>query len=1405
MVADVLGLPRDTPDAPGGAVLVDFPLLRDADGTIPSVPARVVSWRPVRPDGGDVALLRLARPVPSARPVPLVDGTRVWGHEFRAYGFPDGAEYGVWASGVLRAVQGAGWLQMDARPGGVRISAGFSGAAAWDDEQGGVVGMTVAAGRGRLDGTAYLVPSAALMDEEVLRPTCPFRGLEPFGEEDAEFFHGRAADTERLYEAVVRRPVTVVAGPSGCGKSSLVRAGLLPRLRADGTAVSVLRPVAGVRPAAVLAQVLVPVLEPDAGEVERLSKVARLAGLLRGDGADGIFAGLRAALRERCGEGGLLVFVDQLEEYAAADPEAARELFSLLIALAGEPGGPRVVATARAETLDALVTSETSGVLSDAVLLLAPLAADDLLDAVTGPVDAVPGLWLEPRLAERIVVDAADEPGRMPLVEFALTRLWERRTGAMLTHAAYEELGGVAGALVGYAEDTVSDHVPPGEESVTRRLFVQLARPDDRGGFGRRATPLTDLDPAAARLARRLAAGKLLVLSRTAEGTEVVDLAHEALTRLWPRLRGWLEDSREFRAWQEQLRGDLARWEAGGREPEGLLRGRLLTAAADWLDRRPEDVTAAERAYIEAGWRHQRRGVRRRQAAVAGLTVLALVATVLAAVAVRSQRETERNLRTLASSTLAERADRLSARDPGTAMQLALAAWHTERTPRAEAALLGQYVRGQYLRGSHEGLWRGQPVRLTATPDARTLVVVSEPGGGDPPEATVITGAPEGEPRRRHVLRGVPGGDELRTAVSPDGRYYAVATPDGAVYLWRLDRRDRRPTVLARGGEVGHKVAWVVLDFSEDGRRLLRLATFLEPRPEDEGRGGLLEAWDTADGEPLPVGRDVIPRDFLPSEAAFGRDPDTVVTVRSQKGNELSSEVTVRELGTGRLVRRIVDRAEGGEFSLGGGGALAYRERSLTYPVTVLGVYDTATGESRKAKGGLWADGGGEYTYKYETQDSARGEYTEVLVTRLATGHTHRTRVPVGGAPGHRALLIAVVPRGDGGPVVLAAVGDALVAARTLPGVVAETEASQSSQEAVALTSDGRRVARVYAPFSVLYRDLRRLEVADLVRGGGQTVDLPRKEGSQLHEWKAAWTARDTRLVVWKRSGTRLYVYDPRDLDDRREVRLDAGGDTRKPAGRIDAVAPLTGGDVAVLTAGGALLRVDPERGAQVGAPLRTGLGTADSDQFYEATGRIAARPGRPYQVAVAPGPDVERREAVELWDLGSRARIGVLASEEAGAVHSRYELGEVMKPVVFSPDGEELLVRYTNGHAYRWRVDARRITGPRITLDDDGLIGMTNGGVVVTQPPEEGSHYELRRAGTGAQIGRISAVIGATEHFRGDRLITESEGWRQEFDLRPGVWFRELCRAVGRDHTAAEQKLLPPGTRSGPPCAGAE
>ncbi|MFG2133763.1 trypsin-like peptidase domain-containing protein [Streptomyces sp. NPDC048751] len=1387
VVARALGVPDTAEGVPEGQVGLDFPLL----GGRPRARAGVVSWRR---DGVDVALLRLDAAVEGARPVPLVDGTGVWGHSFRALGFPTGADHGVWASGTLRAGQGLGWLQIEAQEPGPRIAEGFSGAPVWDVAQDGVVGMMVAAHRG--EPTAYLVPSADLVDERTLRPRCPFKGLAAFTEDDAELFHGRDSEIARVEEAVRRRPVTLVAGPSGCGKSSLVRAGVLPRLRAEGMNVSELRPVPGVRAVAVLARALTGILEPGLGEVERLTKAEELAGLL--ETSVDVPAELRGRVLVR-GEGaGHVLFVDQLEEYAGADPVAARDLFTLLAALAGNDGAAvlRVVATARPDSLGVLVTSGTSDLVGEAVEFLAPMAAEDLERAVTAPVDAVPGLWFEPGLPERIVMDAGDEPGRMPLVQFTLTELWRRRTRSMLTHAAYDDLGGVAGALVGYADDAFAA-LTQSQQDCARRLFVQLARPGESGtSFARRPTRTADLAPELLALARDLAPGKLVVLSRTpgdTEGEEIVDLAHEALTELWPRLRQWLVDSRDFRSWQEQLRADLHRWQLQDRAPGRLLNGTDLADAQRRLAEHPEDVSAEERAYIQLSRRHSRRGARLRQTAVGGLAVLTVLAVVLAFSTWRSLKTTERQLRIQAAGLLAQAAEDRPGSDPATALQLALAAYHTDQNPKTRQALLNQYARGQYLVGSYPGLWKGQVAWMDASPDGHTLVVQSKPGGGNRSTFTVVTGALKGRPRAQQ-LSGGPEGTPLMTAVSPDGRFFAV-TADGRVWLWRLND-PQHPAVLEIGDHDQPAKAGGGLDFSSDGERLLLTMTDNSTECYEGKRTctpAFAEAWQVPSRARIPVSDGLVPSTGL-DEAAFASDANTVATISSARGSK-RRDVRVRDLTTGRL-RYTFTTVESGEARLRAGGEVLVMTDTTTSYAQALGARPGHRTELPTA--GTVPDATSQYSVDgdaYTWDEGLRaGGYAEPTLTDLRTGQAYRTSIPTSGDTPATYKGVAAVPRAGGGLTVLVPVGSTLMAVRAEP---AGGKQFLSNSGKYSVSPDGRFVALA---------STRRLEVLDATRTRHQRVSLPLP--GRKADWTVTWTADSQRIVVWGTGGNLYRSYSVRDLRDSVPLedvvpgakKLDSVREFR--GGEVDSVAALQGSEIVLLTVDGRLTRVDAADAAVLTrpflvhpAPNWAGLGGSDG----LAKSQLIARPGHPGQVAAVTRKGTQSAE-IMLWDVRAPRRV---TSWPVQALSIPTITHHTTRAMAFDEDGSHLAVLHTDGQVRVWDVNhGKQLTRAVPSAVNDTLVGFGPDDSIVMY---RYSKYQLQFYGlTDDGASYTLPVAGGywfTGFLRGHRLTLDTDRVRQTFDLRPEVQFRTLCAGAGRDYTEAERKLLPNGAPSEPPC----
>ena len=393
----------------------------------------------------------------------------------------------------------------------------------------------------------------------------PYKGLRPFGEQDSPDFFGREALVARLIERLgeVARAgrLLAVVGPSGSGKSSAVRAGLVPALRtgalpgSERWAIAVMQP--GTRPIRELSAALL-TIRPDvpARFAERLDRDGDLAGAVA------------RILPDDAGH--LVLVIDQLEElWSLVEDEAERARFvnGLVEALSARDARLLVVATLRADFLDRPLLSPGLGELVRAgTELVTPLARDELERAIVRPSEAV-GVQLEPGLATEVQADVARQPGELPLLQYALTELFERSDRHRLTRQGYAAVGGVLGALGRRADETYAAFEPAGRE-IARQAFLRLVAPGESGEPTARRVPrselraLSDDERRVEKVVDEFGRRRLLSFDRDAvTGEPTVQVAHEALLARWPRLVGWIEEARE----------DL--W----------TRRRLADAAADWI------------------------------------------------------------------------------------------------------------------------------------------------------------------------------------------------------------------------------------------------------------------------------------------------------------------------------------------------------------------------------------------------------------------------------------------------------------------------------------------------------------------------------------------------------------------------------------------------------------------------------------------------------------------------------------------------------------------------------------------------------------------------------------------------------------------------------------------------------
>ncbi|MGD2048296.1 MAG: protein kinase, partial [Chloroflexota bacterium] len=473
------------------------------------------------------------------------------------------------------------------------------------------------------------VPATISADVELYNP---YKGLQAFQEADVDDFFGRDALIDRLLKHLQKPPLEAggiegtsygvgrflgLVGPSGSGKSSVVKAGLIPALRSGAVPGSdkwfITEMVPGTHPLEELEMALWPVaVDAPPSLVEPMQRDVR--GMLRT---------IRRILPE-VSDGQapqLLLVIDQFEElFILVDDEERRNFFldSLLAAISAPRSPLRVVITLRADFYDRPLQLQAFGrLLKENTEVVLPMVPEELTWAVREPARRV-GVSLEEGLAEVIVADVADQPGSLPLMQYALTELFKRRQGSQLMRKAYEEIGGVMGALGRRAEVLYGD-LTEDEREAARQLFLRLVTLGEGVEDTRRRVlrselealttatpqpPAPDPQSPIPNVINAFGAARLLTFDHdpVTRGA-TVEVAHEALMREWGRLRSWLDDSRDDIRLQRRLAHAAGEWLAAGEDESYLLRGARLAQMEGWLEASGIALTGDETAFLQASIR----------------------------------------------------------------------------------------------------------------------------------------------------------------------------------------------------------------------------------------------------------------------------------------------------------------------------------------------------------------------------------------------------------------------------------------------------------------------------------------------------------------------------------------------------------------------------------------------------------------------------------------------------------------------------------------------------------------------------------------------------------------------------------------------------------------------------------
>jgi WD40 repeat protein/serine/threonine protein kinase len=696
-------------------------------------------------------------------------------------------------------------------------------------------------------------------------PENPYKGLRAFQQADAGDFYGRETLTqklvERLKENTPHSRFLAVVGPSGSGKSSVVKAGLIPALQKGATPGSdkwfIVEMVPGIDPMEELEATLLRVaVNPPDSLLNQLNEDER--------------GFVRAVKRVLPGDDSeLLLFIDQFEElFTLVDEEEKRThlMDSLIAAVTDARSRIRVVITLRADFYDRPLNYVRFGELMQArTEIVLPLTTDEIEAAVSRPADRA-GLQMERGLVTAIVADVKEQPGALPLLQYALTELYERREGRALTLAAYNDIGGTMGALARRAEELFAGLGKDGQ-AAARQIFLRLVTLGEGTEDTRRRVFQSELISLGGdrdtmeMVLDSFGRYRLLTFDNDPQTRQsTVEVAHEALIRQWTRLRDWLSESREDLRLQRRVSAAAQDWMESKNDQSFLARGSYLDQLEAWFDNTDLAMTEAEREYIHASTvlrerqraeeaerqRREEELEQRSQNRLRALVVVMAAALVVALI--------------LSGIAITQGA---AAREAQSEAEIA----------RVEAEGNAQEARSLALAANaRNALAENNPMLAVALGIESSEVY-------QPPDVEVVRVLASAvyAPGVRHRLTGHEA-SVMAVAYSPDGQTAASAGADGTLRVW-----DALGGTLRWEAEIEGIVTSVA--FSPDGREIL-----------SSGTDNLMRLWDATDGELI---REYEGHEDTVTDVAFSPDGETALS------GSLDRTMILWNIENGEIVREF--------------------------------------------------------------------------------------------------------------------------------------------------------------------------------------------------------------------------------------------------------------------------------------------------------------------------------------------------------------------------------------------------------------------------------------------------------------------------------------------------------------------
>jgi len=472
----------------------------------------------------------------------------------------------------------------------------------------------------------------------------PYKGLDAFEEKDADRYYGRERLLEETlwpaFQALATAPARLMAlvGPSGSGKSSLARAGLLPLLKRQLPACRLLVTTPTAHPLNAIALILAQLAQPE--EPFPIGKQEEFRKQLAADDNQGL---LRAAdLFYKRYQAPLILLVDQFEEVFTLckniDNERNCYLDNLLTAISDPAPHFYLLLTLRSDFLNESQSHPAfNQVLSrpECFRLVPVLDDEGLHRAITVPAKRA-GRALDEGAVQLLIEQSKNQEGALPLLQSALSKIWEGLRHGQSATETLRKIGGVGGALAGQAQ-SIYQNLSEDEQQITQRSFLKLVQLGEGSPDSKRRILLDDLiaqgeqRDTVRHILRRFALrdSRFLTFGQDADGQEWVEIVHDALIAHWTELHEWLNASRDDLRLLNRLEADAKHWDANKRAKGLLSRHPDLGFFQLLAARRGDEFTELQTAYYQASEKEERNLVWFKWSLVGGLICFAAMVLIL--------------------------------------------------------------------------------------------------------------------------------------------------------------------------------------------------------------------------------------------------------------------------------------------------------------------------------------------------------------------------------------------------------------------------------------------------------------------------------------------------------------------------------------------------------------------------------------------------------------------------------------------------------------------------------------------------------------------------------------------------------------------------------------------------------